>query len=82
MPFVHFTIDSYAVDLKPMDDDYDSPGVKLANSPSYQNLSPNLSLANWSPKMHSSVGPILAPGEGISVKAPVNRSISSGYLES
>ncbi len=49
---------------------------------SYQNLSPNLSLLNWSPTRHWKVGPSRdAPlSAGRSMRPPRNRSMSDTEL--
>ena len=40
-------------------------------------LSPSLDLLNWSAMMHTNVGPILAPFNGVSAKPPTNKSTLS-----
>jgi hypothetical protein len=59
------------------------PGVKVCGTSgvSYQNLSPLLSLTNWSVKRHIRVGPKKPPSRGCSASAPVYRSMSSTELQ-
>lgn len=47
---------------------------------SYQNLSPILSLKNWSKMRQVNVGPKILPSSGFSLNAPVYRSTSSTWL--
>lgn len=44
--------------------------LSLGDFSTFQNLSPNLSLLNWSPTMHWKVGPSSAPGAGFSIMPP------------
>jgi hypothetical protein len=48
--------------------------------PSYQNRSPCFRLANCAAMIPENVGPIGLPSNGVSIRPPVNRSMSSQCL--